>query len=78
MLMEKLLSRITKIQQKKKRLNSKDETKSTPMHYAARYQHYHMIEFLIKNGASEMISFPFMFSHRESAVCNGTKTIVVM
>ena len=55
MLMEKLLERITNVQQKKKRVNSKDESKLTPIHYAARYNHYHMIEFLIKNGASKLI-----------------------
>ena len=56
MLMEKLLERITNVQQKKKRVNSKDESKLTPIHYAARYNHYHMIEFLIENGASKSIA----------------------
>ena len=53
MLMEKLLERYTQQQQKKKRLNAKDESKLTPIHYAARYNHYHMIQFLITNGASK-------------------------
>jgi len=53
MLMEKLLERLPNMQQRKKRLNAKDESKLTPMHYAARYSHYHMIDFLIKNGASK-------------------------
>nr|XP_018668223.2 transient receptor potential cation channel subfamily A member 1 homolog isoform X2 [Ciona intestinalis] len=55
MLMEKLLERISTMQQKKKRLNEKDDGKLTPMHYAARYNHYHMISYLIKNGASVQI-----------------------
>lgn len=41
--------------QKKKRLNQKDDNKLTPLHYAARYNHYHMLSYLIKNGASMMI-----------------------
>uniref|UniRef100_H2Y8X8 Ion transport domain-containing protein n=1 Tax=Ciona savignyi TaxID=51511 RepID=H2Y8X8_CIOSA len=36
-------------------MNEKDDGKLTPMHYAARYNHYHMISFLIKNGASVQI-----------------------
>jgi len=51
--MEKLLERISQLAQRKKRLNQKDDSKLTPMHYAARYNHYHMIEYLIKNGASK-------------------------
>ena len=59
MLMEKLLERLPNMQQRKKRLNAKDDAKLTPMHYAARYSHYHMIDFLIKNGASKYsFSFP--------------------
>ncbi|CAK8698608.1 transient receptor potential cation channel subfamily A member 1-like isoform X2 [Clavelina lepadiformis] len=52
MLMEKLLERLPHVQQRKKRLNARDDGKLTPMHYAARYHHYHMINFLISNGAN--------------------------
>jgi len=52
LLMEKVLERIQNPQLRKKKLNSKDESKLAPLHYAARYSHYEMMKFLINQGAS--------------------------
>ena len=52
-LLEKLLDRIPNPQLRKKKANSKDDLKLTPLHYAARYYHFHAMSFLIENGASE-------------------------
>ena len=57
--MEKLMERYTQQQQKKKRLNAYDESKLCPIHYAARYNHYHMIQYLINNGASKNFYTPY-------------------
>ena len=52
-LMEKLLERLSNPNLRKKKINAKDEEKMAPIHYAARYSHYDMLEFLINNGAGK-------------------------
>ena len=54
-LMEKLLERMQNPQLRKKKINSRDDSKLAPIHYAARYNHYDMLKFLINQGASEYI-----------------------
>ena len=51
--MEKLLDRTANTHLRKKKVNSKDDTKLTPLHYAVRYFHYEMMKLLINNGAGE-------------------------
>merc|ERR1739842_39930 len=53
-LMDKLLEKVQQ-HQRKKRLNAYDDTKLTAIHYATRYNHYHMISYLIKQGANVQI-----------------------
>ena len=62
-LMEKLLEKVPQ-HMRKKRLNAKDDGKLTAIHYATRYNHYQMIDYLIKNGASEY----------ERIICGGLTT----
>lgn len=52
-IIERLMEKYQTNQAKKKRLNSRDDSKLTPLHYAARYCHYHMLQYLLKNGASK-------------------------
>nr|XP_039268134.1 transient receptor potential cation channel subfamily A member 1 homolog isoform X2 [Styela clava] len=51
-IIERLMEKYQTNQQRKKRINSKDDSKLTPLHYAARYTHYHMLQYLLKNGAN--------------------------
>ncbi|XP_070568396.1 transient receptor potential cation channel subfamily A member 1 homolog isoform X2 [Ptychodera flava] len=48
-LMKRLIATFTN---KKKRINMKDEDQMTPLHYAARYNHYHIVRVLVENGAN--------------------------
>ena len=49
----KLLDRITSNQQRKKKINQKDDVKLAPLHYASRYSHYKIMRILIDNGAGQ-------------------------
>jgi len=53
-LMDKLLEKFPQ-HQRKKRLNQYDDSKLATIHYATRYSHYHMMAYLIKNGANVQI-----------------------
>ncbi|XP_078001472.1 transient receptor potential cation channel subfamily A member 1 homolog isoform X2 [Glandiceps talaboti] len=48
-LMKRLLANITS--NKKKRINMHDDEKMSPLHLAARYNHYHIVRLLVDNGA---------------------------
>jgi len=51
--LEWMMEKIPHLQVRKKRLNQRDDSKLTPLHYAARYNHRRMIEYLVENGASK-------------------------
>ncbi|XP_076812155.1 uncharacterized protein LOC143459076 isoform X2 [Clavelina lepadiformis] len=51
MLMKAILKRMTPMRAKRK-LNKKDRDKFTPLHYAARYNHFEMCELLLQYGAN--------------------------
>ena len=40
----------------KHQVNFLNEDRLTPLHYAARYNHYPMVKLLVENGASEWIN----------------------
>uniref|UniRef100_A0ABM0LZY0 Transient receptor potential cation channel subfamily A member 1 homolog n=1 Tax=Saccoglossus kowalevskii TaxID=10224 RepID=A0ABM0LZY0_SACKO len=48
-LMKRLVANITT--NKKKRINLLDDDKMTPLHYAARYNNYHIVTLLVEHGA---------------------------
>ena len=50
-IMKAMLDRITHPSAVKKKLNQKDRDKFTPLHYAARYNHFEMCELLMQKGA---------------------------
>ncbi len=53
-MMERVLERFAQTKSaKKKKLNSKDDNDLTPLHYAARYHQYAMMQCLVYHGASE-------------------------
>ena len=53
--MKNTFAKIKKPTSIEKKLQQKDKDKSTPLHYAARYNHHEMCKLLLKNGAGKLL-----------------------